>query len=178
MREIRTSSDLIFKNELKKSKYDFPWESLAIRQSFFVEYKEVKSIQALRVMASQKGRALGKVFKVVDNGKEFEVGLVSIKDKEYVHYLPFPTELEGIVSGAPWDKTDYVDKMKDYREKEAKYLENYRKEYKVPSMIKLMFDNVRKSDEGHIVEVKMEEIIAHNNTVVNNSPLNNLGWRK
>lgn len=71
-------------SKLIVSKYgDFPWQEMELGTSFNVKVGEI-SLNALRVMASQKGKVLGRKFKVVFHSNEigYEVAYVEERKKK------------------------------------------------------------------------------------------------
>ena len=59
----------------KRSKYDFPWNTIDCGQSFMVDKSLIKGV-TLRPLCSIKGKELGKKFKMVEHNDCYEVGRV------------------------------------------------------------------------------------------------------
>lgn len=60
-------------NNLFKKVHDFPWAEVPILKSFAVEKDQIKNVALLRTMASREGIRLGRFFRVVDHGAQYEV---------------------------------------------------------------------------------------------------------
>lgn len=161
MAEFGPKSSLINNNPINKSKYNFNWGEISFEQSLFLNKQEIKSIKVLRVLASQQGRKLGKVFKVVDHEDKYEVGLIEIKKKVYFLFVPALGEFaSGIFQ---FDNSDrHVEKIKGY-------MDSYRKQHNIPIEIDLVFDwPWNRMKAGHLVEVTLEEIKKYQQQPVNN----------